>query len=64
MAGQCEHSGFHSGVGKLSLDFGSIRFVLICDTCGEETREVHVEQYAPEYDPSGNGAANKSSRAA
>jgi hypothetical protein len=33
-----------------------IRFVLVCDGCGEELREVHVEQYAPEYDPSGNRA--------
>jgi hypothetical protein len=54
MIGDCDHSGFHSGVGKLSSDFSSIRFVLVCDGCGEELREVHVEQYAPEYDPSGN----------
>jgi hypothetical protein len=48
----CDHSGFHSGIGKLSQDFASIRFVLVCDECGEETREVHVEGYVPEYDPS------------
>ena len=54
MARNCEHTGFHSGVGKLSRDFGSIRFVLVCDECGDETREVHVEQYTPDYDPSGN----------
>ncbi len=56
MIGDCDHNGFHSGVGKLSRDFLSIRFVLVCDGCGEEVREVHVEQYAPEYDPSGNRA--------
>ena len=54
MIGDCDHSGFHSGVGKLSSDFSAIRFVLVCDGCGEELREVHVEQYAPEYDPSGS----------
>ena len=54
MSLECRHSGFHSGVGKLSMDFASIRFVLVCDECGEETREVHVEHYAPDYDPSGN----------
>lgn len=54
MIGDCDHNGFHSGIGKLSPDFSSIRFVLVCDGCGEEIREVHVEQYAPEYDPSGN----------
>jgi hypothetical protein len=54
MISHCDHSGFHSGVGKLSRDFASIRFVLVCDDCGEETREVQVESYAPEFDPSGN----------
>ena len=53
MSGNCDHSGFHSGVGKLSRDFSSVRFVLVCDGCGREMREVHVEQYAPDYDPSG-----------
>ena len=56
MSGNCDHSGFHSGVGKLSHDFQAIRFVLVCDGCGKEVREVHVEQYAPHLDPSGNGA--------
>jgi hypothetical protein len=28
--------------------------VLVCDVCGEETREVHVQEYAPSHDPSGN----------
>jgi len=59
----CDHSGFHSGVGKLSLDFRAIRFVLVCDHCGEEMREVHVEPYAADYDPSGNGT-DRSRRAA
>jgi hypothetical protein len=59
----CDHSGFHSGVGKLSRDFRAIRFVLVCDDCGEETHEVHVEPYAADYDPSGNGA-DRASRAA
>jgi len=46
MNGNCDHSGFHSGVGMLSRDFQSIRFVVICDGCGKEMREVHVEEYA------------------
>ena len=62
MSGNCDHSGFHSGVGKLSLDFQSIRFILVCDGCGKEIREVHVEQYAPDYDPS--GSSTSASRAA
>ena len=56
MSGNCDHSGFHSGLGKLSRDFQAIRFVLVCDGCGKEMREVHVEHYAPDYDPSGSPA--------
>lgn len=58
MARNCQHDGFHSGEGKLSRDFGSIRFVLMCDDCGEEMREVHVEAYSPDYDPAGNDKAH------
>ena len=57
MTGNCDHSGFHSGVGKLSHDFQAIRFVLVCDSCSEEIREVHVEHYAPEYDRAGAKAS-------
>ena len=47
MLGDCDHSGFHSGVGKLARDSRSIRFILVCDACGREMREVHVEDYPP-----------------
>lgn len=48
---RCDHAGFHSGVGKLSPEFEAVRFVVVCDACGEEIREVHVEHYAaaPEF---------------
>jgi hypothetical protein len=46
MSGNCDHSGFHSGVGKLSRELQAIRFFLVCDGCGKEMREVHVEDYA------------------
>jgi hypothetical protein len=29
-------------------DQKQIRYVLICDDCGEEVREVHVEPYVPD----------------
>jgi hypothetical protein len=64
MARECDHEGFHSGLGKLARDFGAIRFVLVCDDCGEETREVHTERYSPEYDPSGNPGSNAGQQAA
>jgi hypothetical protein len=47
MIANCDHDGFHSGVGKLSRDFRAIRFVLVCDSCGAEVREVHVTEYTP-----------------
>lgn len=53
----CDHNGFHSGMGKLARDMGAIRFVLVCDVCGEEVREVHVEDYAP--DPAGDRPARR-----
>jgi hypothetical protein len=59
MTRNCEHDGFHSGEAKLSPEFGSIRYVLVCDECGEEMREVHVETYRPDFDPSGNEKAQR-----
>ena len=59
MARKCEHDGFHSGEGKLSREFGAIRFVLTCDDCGEEMCEVHVEPYSADFDPAGNEKAKK-----
>lgn len=64
MARTCDHSGFHSGIGVLSREFGAIRFVLVCDGCGKEMREVHVERYLPDYDPSGNRAEQPGRKAA
>ena len=58
MIGNCDHNGFHSGVGKMAQDLRSIRFVLICDDCGEEMREIYVEDYAPGGDTSGDHARN------
>ena len=58
MAGNCDHDGFHSGVGRLSRDFNQIRFVVVCDGCGEEMREVHVEEYPPTRDSEAGSARN------
>ena len=59
MIRNCDHSGFHSGVGKLTHDFRSIRFVLVCDVCGEEIREVTVQEYVPSHGPSGNAGSRR-----
>ena len=43
----CSHAGYHSGLGFYSKESGQIRYVLICDDCGQETREVFKEPYVP-----------------
>jgi hypothetical protein len=45
----CNHSGLHSGIGRYSRLFKAIRFVMVCDTCGAECREVYVELYEPRF---------------
>jgi hypothetical protein len=44
----CSHHGFHSGVGFYSRDESHIRYVMVCDDCGSEVREVYVEPYTPD----------------
>ena len=34
------HAGYHSALGLYSQEREQIRYVLICDDCGEEVREV------------------------
>ena len=43
----CSHAGYHSGIGVYSKDAEQIRYVLVCDDCGQETREVFLESYVP-----------------
>ncbi len=43
----CSHAGYHSGIGVYSKDAEQIRYVLVCDDCGQETREVFIEPYVP-----------------
>ena len=52
----CKHDGFHSGEGRYSAETQTLRYIVTCDACGTELREVTVEQYAPTYDPRGNDA--------
>jgi hypothetical protein len=43
----CQHSGFYSAVGLYSHESQTLRYVLICDDCGEEMKELFVTEYAP-----------------
>ena len=44
---RCEHSGYYSGVGFLSKDMQAVRYVLVCDDCGEEMKELSTLEYTP-----------------
>jgi hypothetical protein len=50
----CEHSGFHSGASRYDAATGILRYVVICDACRHELREILVEPYAPSFNPRGN----------
>jgi hypothetical protein len=44
---ECTHQGFHSGLGRYLHESQQIRYVLVCDDCGTDVREVSIENYAP-----------------
>lgn len=52
----CEHQGFHSGEGRYDAASHTLRYIVVCDACRAELREVAVESYAPKFDPRGNEA--------
>ena len=56
MHSPCDHSGFHSGEGRYDATTNVLRYVIVCDACGEELREVLVQPYVPEFIPSGSPA--------
>ena len=49
----CRHDGFHSGEGRYERASGTLRYVLVCDTCHAEVREVLVQSYVPEFNADG-----------
>jgi hypothetical protein len=52
----CTHDGFHTGEGRYEAATHTLRYVLICDECRAELREVLVERYTPSYNARGNEA--------
>ena len=44
----CAHSGYYSGIGLYSRDARVLRYVLVCDECGEEMKEILAQEYAPQ----------------
>jgi hypothetical protein len=56
IAQMCDHHGFHSGEGRYDATSRTLRYVVVCDACRAELREVSVENYSPRFDPRGNDA--------
>jgi hypothetical protein len=59
----CNHQGFHSGQGRYDVDTKTLRYVVVCEACRAELREVHVQRYEPTFHRTG-GRAHGPARAA
>ena len=44
----CQHAGYYSGLGVYARDAKLLRYVLVCDECGEEMQEIHTQEYVPD----------------
>jgi hypothetical protein len=44
----CRHSGYYSGLGLYVKESQVLRYVLVCDDCGEEMKEISALDYVPE----------------
>jgi hypothetical protein len=45
---RCPHSGFYSGIGFYSKESRTLRYVLVCDDCGAEMKQIHAQDYTPD----------------
>ena len=43
----CRHDGYYSGVGLYVRDSQTLRYVLVCDGCGAEMKEISALEYVP-----------------
>ena len=43
----CEHAGYYSGVGLYSRESEVLRYVLVCDDCGAEIKQISAVDYSP-----------------
>ena len=44
---RCRHDGYYSGVGVYVHDSQTLRYLLVCDDCGEEMKEISSLDYVP-----------------
>ena len=48
----CAHEGFYSGQGRYSREAAQLRYVIVCDDCLAELRELAAIDYRPRFEPS------------
>ena len=53
----CDHVGFHSGRGSYDQLTEQLRYVIVCDACESEVRELERLEYRPRFAPQGTPAA-------
>jgi hypothetical protein len=51
----CRHDDFHAIRSRYDRRLGVLAFLLVCEHCGAEVRELWREAYWPHYDRNGNG---------
>jgi hypothetical protein len=56
---QCEHAGPHSGEGRYAAEASEMRYVVVCDDCREEVREVVRMPYRPSFIADGRPAPDE-----
>jgi hypothetical protein len=44
----CDHAELHSAQTRYAPDMGQLRYVVICDACGAEVRELGSVDYRPD----------------
>ena len=45
----CDHDGFYTGTTRYHTHSKLLRFLLVCDSCGREMREIERVSYEPQY---------------
>ena len=49
----CKHDGFQSGQGRYDPASQQLRYVIVCDACDAEVRELETQEYRPQFTPRG-----------
>ena len=53
----CDHDGLHSGATRYCEQKARVRYVIVCDDCGAEVRELDSVAYRPRFEPGGHPGA-------